>query len=197
MTQKNNPLRTPSGKIEIFSETIDSYGYQDCPGHPTWMTPSEWLGKEKIDSDELHMISNQPSPRLHSQLDHGKYSRAHKYNGREPVRLHPEDSLKRGIKEGDAVRVFNSRGEFLATAKLDENVRMGVVQIATGAWFDPQDPEADRNVCKHGNPNMVTHDRGTSSLAQGPAAMSCLVKIEKFQGEAPEVTAFVSASGCI
>ena len=188
---ESNPLRTPSGKIEIFSETVDSYGYQDCPGHPTWMPPSEWLGKEKIDSDELHMISNQPSPRLHSQLDHGKYSRAHKFNGREPVRLHPEDSLKRGIKEGDAVRVFNSRGEFLATAKLDENVRMGVVQIATGAWFDPQDPEADRNVCKHGNPNMVTHDRGTSSLAQGPAAMSCLVKIEKFQGEAPEVTAFV------
>ena len=32
-----NPLGTPSGKIEIFSETIDSFNYEDCPGHPTWM----------------------------------------------------------------------------------------------------------------------------------------------------------------
>ncbi len=33
-------LRTPSGKIEIFSETIDSFGYEDCPGHPAWLEPS-------------------------------------------------------------------------------------------------------------------------------------------------------------
>ena len=31
-----NPLPTPSGKIEIFSETIDGFGYDDCPGHPVW-----------------------------------------------------------------------------------------------------------------------------------------------------------------
>ena len=27
-------LKTPSGKIELFSETIDGFGYDDCPGHP-------------------------------------------------------------------------------------------------------------------------------------------------------------------
>ena len=39
-----NPLGTASGKIEIFSEKVASYGYDDCPGHPTWMEPTEWLG---------------------------------------------------------------------------------------------------------------------------------------------------------
>jgi biotin/methionine sulfoxide reductase len=35
------PLGTPSGKIEIFSATIDGFGYEDCPGHPTWLPPTE------------------------------------------------------------------------------------------------------------------------------------------------------------
>ena len=39
----HNPLSTPSGKIEIFSKTVDSFNYDDCPGHPTWLEPCEWL----------------------------------------------------------------------------------------------------------------------------------------------------------
>ena len=42
------PLKTPSGKIEIFSETIDGFGYEDCPGHPVWLEPAEWLGSERV-----------------------------------------------------------------------------------------------------------------------------------------------------
>ena len=53
------------------------------------------------------------------------------------------------------------------------SLRPGVVQIATGAWFAP-----DTGTCQHGNPNVLTSDRGTSSLAQGPAANSCLVWVE-------------------
>ena len=41
---EGHPLTTPTGKIEIFSETIDSYRYPDCPGHPVWREPDEWLG---------------------------------------------------------------------------------------------------------------------------------------------------------
>ena len=39
------PLPTPSGQIEIFSETIAGFGYDDCPGHPAWIEPAEWLGR--------------------------------------------------------------------------------------------------------------------------------------------------------
>jgi len=185
-----NPLKTPSGKIEIFSETIDSFGYEDCPGHPTWMEPSEWLGSRACGSEHLHLISNQPVHKLHSQLDQGQYSRARKKDGREVIRIHPEDALARMIRTEDVVRVANDRGAFLASAKLDQNVRKGVVQIATGAWFDPLEIDEQTHTCKHGNPNTVTHDRGTSSLAQGPAAMTCIVKIEKFSGTPPKVSAF-------
>ena len=49
-------LNTPSGKIEIFSETINSFGYDDCPGHPVWLEPCEWLG-QKDKKYQLHLIS--------------------------------------------------------------------------------------------------------------------------------------------
>ncbi len=44
---EGHPLGTPTGKIEIFSATIDSYGYPDCPGHPVWLEPDEWLGSAR------------------------------------------------------------------------------------------------------------------------------------------------------
>ena len=61
-----NPLKTPSGKIEIFSERIASFGYDDCPGHATWMEPVEWLGSRKAERYPLHMLSDQPVDKLHS-----------------------------------------------------------------------------------------------------------------------------------
>ena len=45
---------------------------------------------------------------------------------------------------------------------------------------------------KHGNPNVLTPDRGTSRLAQGPIAHSALVEVERFDEDAPPVTAFAA-----
>ena len=42
----------------------------------------------------------------------------------------------------------------------------------------------------HGNPNVLTLDKGSSKLAQAPVAHSCLVEVERFAGEAPPVAAF-------
>ncbi|MEX0282645.1 MAG: molybdopterin dinucleotide binding domain-containing protein, partial [Arenibacterium sp.] len=179
-----HPRATPSGKIEIFSETVDGFGYQSCPGHPVWIPPYEWLGN--AEADELHLISNQPTTKLHSQLDQGSISRAGKIDGREPVRLHPEDAAPRGISDGDIVRLFNGRGACLAVARVSDNIRRGVLQMATGAWWDPD----DTGMCRHGNPNALTRDKGTSELGQGPTAHTCLVKIERFDGVAPPVQAF-------
>ncbi len=180
------PLGTPSGRIELFSEVIDGYGYDDCVGHPRWYEPYERLGGAGADRWPLHLVSNQPTTRLHSQYDHSDHSRSAKVAGREPIRLNPLDAARRGIDDGDVVRVFNERGACLAGAVLSPAVAPGVVQLATGAWYDPDDD----GTCKHGNPNVLTRDKGTSSLAQGPTAHTCLVEVERLEGEPPPVTAF-------
>ena len=186
---EGNPLKTPSGKIEIHSQAIAGFDYDDCPPHPTWMEPAEWLGASDREYP-LHLISNQPKAKLHSQLDHGAISRAAKINGREPVMIHPDDARARGIAENDLVRVFNQRGACICSALISNQIRRDVIQISTGAWFDPLRSESGQLLCKHGNPNVLTLDKGTSSLGQGPVAHSCLVEIEKLEGQAPAVTAF-------
>ncbi len=75
-----SPLKTPSGRIEIFSETIAAFDYDDCPGHATWLEPAEWLGSDQAKRYPLHLLSNQLSARLHSQLDGGAVSQRDKVN---------------------------------------------------------------------------------------------------------------------
>jgi biotin/methionine sulfoxide reductase len=182
-----SPLRTPSGRIEIFSDTIHSFGYADCPGHPTWLEPVEWLGGERAEQFPLLLIANNPSTRLHSQLDVGATSQASKVGGREPIRLHPSDAAARGIADGDIVRVFNDRGSCLAGAVLSEDVRPRVAQLSTGAWYDPLDPADLDAMCVHGNPNAVTMDKGTSSLAQGCTGQHVLVEVERWNAPVPQI----------
>lgn len=187
---RRNPLTTPSGRIEIFSADIDSFGYDDCSGHPRWYEPDEWLGGSRAQRFPLHLIANQPRTRLHGQLDHGATSQASKIRGREPIRLHPDDAAERGLAAGDVVRVFNDRGACLAGAVLDDGVRRGVVQLSTGAWYDPLDPADPDSMCVHGNPNVLTPDVGSSRLAHGCTGQHVLVQIERFDGELPPIKAF-------
>ncbi|MFK7955341.1 MAG: molybdopterin guanine dinucleotide-containing S/N-oxide reductase [Lysobacterales bacterium] len=185
-----NPLATPSGRIELRSATIAGFGYANCPGHPAWLAPSEWLGAPTVSAHPLHLISNQPKTRLHSQLDNGGTSRASKIVEKEPITIHGDDAAERGVASGDVVIVSNDRGAFLAGAVVSNEIRRGVVQIATGAWWDPEHDDSPAPLCRHGNPNAVTQDKGTSSLAQGPSALSCLVSVKRWEGDIPATRVF-------
>jgi biotin/methionine sulfoxide reductase len=184
-----HPLHTPSGRIELYSSTIAGFGYDDCPPHPTWLEPQEWPGSARARSFPLLLVANNPATRLHSQGDVGRHSQDSKVQGREPLRMHPGDAGRRGLVEGDVVRVWNDRGACLAGVVVTEAVSAGVVQLSTGAWFDPDDPEAGRPLCVHGNPNVLTADRGTSRLAQGCTGQHVLVEVVRHQGPLPPVRA--------
>ena len=138
----------------------------------------------------LTLIANQPATRLHSQLDFGAYSQSKKIAGREAVRLNPVDAARRGIADGDIVRLFNDRGACLAAAAVTDDVMPGVVQLSTGAWYDPRAGAAEHPLCVHGNPNVLTRDVGTSRLAQGCCGQVTVVECEKYPGALPAIRAF-------
>ena len=74
-------------------------------------SPTEWLGAPLARRFPLHLVANNPTTRLHSQLDVGRVQPGSKVQGREPIRMHPADAAHRGIRSGDVVRVFNDRGQ--------------------------------------------------------------------------------------
>jgi biotin/methionine sulfoxide reductase len=186
---EKHPLKTPSGKIEIASDEIAKLGYDDFPPHPAWMAPAEWLGAAGTEKRfPLHLITNQPPRRLHSQMDPGPVSAAGKVAGREPIRISAADAASRHIRDGDVVRVFNTRGACLAGAVVDDGIVPNVAAMATGAWLDQSDGEPER----HGNPNVLTLDVGTSRLTQGSSAQTALVEIERWAGPLPPVRALTA-----
>lgn len=159
---EKHPLATPSGRITLASEKL---------GHPTWQEPNEWMGC--ADTDEFQLISHQPATRLHSQYYPGETSQKGLIDGCEPLQMNCEDAARLGLTDGEKVKVYNQRGAFLAGLKTTDNIMPGVLLIATGAWWQPD----DNGTCHAGNPNAVTPDIGTSEIAQGPSALSCLVRV--------------------
>jgi biotin/methionine sulfoxide reductase len=185
---ERHPLKTPSGRIEIVSDAVAALDYAECPAHPAWIPPAEWLGSTAAEQFPLHLVTHQPVSRLHSQADPGPVSRSQKVAGREPIRISPKDAAARDIDTGDLVRVFNSRGACLAGAIIDPGVMPGVAVMATGAWFDA--PVESGEPERHGNPNVLTLDIGTSPLSQGASALTVLVDIERWKAPAPAIRVF-------
>lgn len=187
-------LGTPSGFIEIFSNKLAGFGYADCKGHPMWFEKAERShGGPKSAQFQFWLQSVHPDKRLHSQLCEAKELReTYTVQGREPLYLNPQDAAKLGIKDGDLVRVYNDRGQAIAGAVLSDNFPSGVVRLQEGAWYSPLD-ETIGAIDTYGDPNTMTLDIGTSSLAQAVCANTCLVNVEKFVGNAPAVNGFSGA----
>ena len=194
---RNDPvleaLGTPSGLIEIYSDTIAAMNYKDCGAHPMWFEPVEWLGM-KDKPAKFHLLSIHPYDRLHSQQSNTSNRKRYAVAGREPVLINTEDAKELSIKQGDLVRVYNARGEILAGASVSDDIMRGVVQIFEGAWYDPN----AEGLCKNGNPNVLTIDLPTSELANGNISHTALVNIELYKhkaGEDIKLTAFMPPKG--
>lgn len=185
-TPQRAPLGTPSGRIEIHAPLIAEQNLGDCAGHPTWSPPAEWtFGAQP---DVFHLISNQPRSRLHAQLDPGSVSLASKTHGRETCTMQTSAAYALGLAAGDVVLLQNQRGGCLAGLALDDNMRRDCIVLPTGAWLDLQDTPQGR-ICVHGNPNVLTIDKGTSGLGQGNIAHTTCVKVSKWDGPLPPITA--------
>lgn len=180
----SHPLDTPSGLIELFSSTLHGFALPDTAGHALWIEP-------EADPDspyDLQLLCNQPSHRLHSQLDMAAPSRSTKVAGREPIRLNRTDAAARGIQDGDVAIVRSAQGSLLAGVIVTDALLPGVAQMHTGSWFDPSAPHiAD---CINGNVNVLTKDVGTSTLTQASSGARVAVSVARYDGPVPPVRAY-------
>ena len=177
-----NPLKTESGKIQIFSKKFAGFDYKEFKGHVTWFEPAEYLGSKDAKDYPLHMVSPHPTYRIHSQLDNTWITSLYKIKGREPIRINPEDAKKQGISNGDLVEVYNGRGKVLAGAVVTTDIRQGVVAIEEGAWYSPEDASKVGSRCNSGHCNVLTSSRPSSQMAQATTANTTLVAIKKAEG---------------
>jgi anaerobic selenocysteine-containing dehydrogenase len=84
------------------------------------------------------------------------------------LEIHPDDAATRGIENDASVRVFNDRGTLLASARVTERARRGVV-VAPSVWWKKLAPGGE-------NANAVT-SQAVTDLGHGPTFYDCLVEV--------------------
>lgn len=145
----NGIFRTPSGKVEFYSEQAAAKGYDPVPG---W-EPEVESGVE----EPVQRSTNSRLPLLCPAAHHfvsstfGNQERMIAREGAPTLRIHPLDAEPRGIHHGQMVRVSNERGECSLVADVTEDVRPGVLATTT-VWWPKFSPDK-RNV------NWTTSDR--------------------------------------
>ncbi|MDO4905494.1 MAG: molybdopterin-dependent oxidoreductase [Lautropia sp.] len=171
---EKHPLHTPTGLIEMYSETVEKMNLPDCPPMPKWLEPAEYLGNAK--PGQLHVVSPHPYNRLHSQMANAEPVRkSYTVQTREPLTINTQDAKERGIEDGDLVELYNERGAIVVGARVTDRIMPGVVSIYEGAW-----PQLDsKGRCNNGLVNFITSSRATSALTQASTADTCLAYLRK------------------
>jgi anaerobic selenocysteine-containing dehydrogenase len=152
----NGQFGTASGKCEFGAEALD------------YQPPVESrLGSSELRSlYPLELISSKSHDSMNSTF--GNEASARRQTS--TLFLHEQDAEARGIATGDRVQVFNGRGSCLLTAKVNGEVRPGVVWAPAVGW---------RKLAEDGQGiNALTSERLTD-LGNGPTFYSCLVEVHK------------------
>lgn len=145
----DNVFRTPSGKVEFYSEQAAAKGYDPVPGWEPEVEARTEPTKPALKDERLPLLC--PAAHHFVSSTFGNQSRLIAKERMPTLRIHPEDANLRGIRSGQLVHVSNERGWCRLVAELSEDVRPGVLATAT-VWWPKFSPD-QRNV------NWTTSDR--------------------------------------
>jgi anaerobic selenocysteine-containing dehydrogenase len=158
---------TPSGKGEFWSQTAKDMGMDPLPAY---IAPRESAlsAPQLAQSYPLAFISPPARNFLNSSFANLPF--ALKEAGEPTMDIHPRDAAARAIADGEAVRIFNGRGSFIASARVSERVREGVV-AALSVWWKKLSPDGR-------NANEVT-SQALADMGGAATYYDCLVEVER------------------
>ena len=156
---------TPSGKCELVSEALEAQGLDALPA---FVPPRESVASNPQLARKYPLAFI--SPPAHHFLN-STFSAQPVFVRRESeptLTIHPLDAAARGIADGARVRTFNDRGAFLATARVSDAARPGVV-VGLSIWW--------AKMCPGGrNANAVTSQELTD-MGGGATFYDVLVEV--------------------
>jgi len=159
-------LPTPSGKIEFYSETLAAQELDPLPG---FVPPIESRFGALAERFPLEFLGRKADNYMNSTFANLDGHRKMEARTSQRLEMHPADAEARGITDGDAVRIWNDRGELKLTALVNGSVPAGVV----AARMDWAKLSADG-----ANVNALTSERLTD-IGAGATFYSTLVEVTK------------------
>jgi anaerobic selenocysteine-containing dehydrogenase len=166
MPYTSGSVPTRSGKIEFYSESLAAASLDPLPGfHP----PVESRWGEAAKHYPLELLGRKNDNYMNSTFANLPGHRKMETRSNQRLEIHPDDARRRGLADGDPVRVFNDRGSLNLTAMLNPSLPTGVV-AARLDWAKLHPDGA--------NVNVLTSERLTD-IAGGATFYSTLVEVAK------------------
>lgn len=155
---------TPSGKAELYSDALAAQGLDPVA---SFIPPRESRHSELAGKFPLELLARKSDNFLNSSFCNLESLQPLEHP--ELLEMHAEDASRRGIRDGERVRVFNQRGEILLTARVNGSVSRGVVAARLNwAKLTP----GGRNI------NVLTSERLTD-IGAAATFYSVLVEVER------------------
>ncbi len=157
-----HPLATPSGKVQIFSESYMRLGASPIPEVRVMATNGVY---------PLRLVSPKSAYRTHSQNANIPW-----FSEREPHRLwiNPYDASSRGIGDEDIVSVTSPQGETRVMVRVTADIMAGVVSLNEGIW-----PNIDADGVDHGGSVNVLTSTTPTQPSQASRTHSVIVQVRK------------------
>jgi anaerobic selenocysteine-containing dehydrogenase len=160
---------TPSGKCELYSESMARAGLDPVPAY---IPPNE--SRESNPALAARFPLNLLSTPAHHFLNSSFANVLQRHVGEPRLAIHPEDAAARGVADGTMLRVFNDRGSFQARATITTDVRQGVVH-APSIWWSRDMPD--------GHGVNATTPEVDADLGGAPTFYDNLVEVERLADE--------------
>jgi anaerobic selenocysteine-containing dehydrogenase len=156
-------FETPSGKVELFSETLESYGFDPLPVYRE-LPENPLNGAAEGQEYPLVMTSRKSKYYLHSC---GRQIASLRRGHPDPIlRIHPGTAAALSIRDGDRVCIETRQGRIFQMASLSASVDPRVVCADFGWWF-PEKGIGDLYAWSQSNLNVLTDDRLPNSRETG------------------------------
>jgi len=153
-------FRTPSGKLEFYSQQLAAAGHAPMP---------DWQPDPQEEKDAarwpLRLLTAPGYFQAHTAYSGVEFLR--RREGPPGCLLHPEEAAKRGLADGAVVRLFNDRGAVRLVLKITDEVLPGVVLVPGQR---PDEETLDGTI------NMLVSDRYTD-LGDGATYQSTFLDI--------------------
>ncbi len=146
-------FKTPSGKVEIYSQKLKDFGY---PPLPEFKDLDASFAAETASLDSYPLIGTTRRPGVYVHTRFRNIPALRRLEPEPLLRLHPEDAQSRKIADGDLVAVQSPNGMIRIKAKITDEVSPGVIIIDFG-WGNPWDQGP--------NVNILTSDRDRDPIS--------------------------------